>query len=92
MFWRQKPSITAESVAPKTEPPRDESPELFASDDLMTRAENIAWLFSRARGGRSYSSYLYDPAGAALDIYRVLQTYERLDAEAEIREAPAGPG
>lgn len=42
-----------------------------AGDDLMTRAEKIVWLlgFRGATGGH------------ALDVFRLLQAYEKLDRE-----------
>lgn len=78
MAWFNK---NTEAPKPKTEPrtPTRENPYgdletlLFADDDLMTRAEKIVWLL----GYRGITEHMSVP------IFRVLQDYERLDAEAK---------
>ena len=57
-------------VAPASKEP--ESIMLYAGDDLMTRAEKIVHLLG----------YRGAVGGFVLEVYRMLQTYERLDREA----------
>ena len=74
MFWRTKVKYTA------PEPEKEREPvELFASDDLITRAEKITKIFVRGAIG----SYI-------IDVYRILQCYEKLDREA-MQEKDASP-
>jgi hypothetical protein len=60
-----------EAPAKKKEP---DTITLYASDDLMTRAEKIVWMVG----------YRGAIGGYVLDMYRLLQTYERLDRESAL--------
>jgi len=59
----------AETPAPKK---GERSLTLYAADDLLTRAENIV----------RFMGYSGEIGGIVLDMYRFLQLYEKLDAEA----------
>ena len=54
----------------------DGSLQVYAEDDLMTRAENIVYMMGQRGAVAEY----------VISMYRLLQTYEKLDVEAELQE------
>ena len=79
MWFLHKPAAVLPE--PVTSEKRGDPPTFYADDDLFTRAEKIAWYFSRRANGCTYSSSSYSPEGAAVVIFRCLQLYEKLEAE-----------
>lgn len=73
-MWPFRKKIDA-PPAPKREPDRL---ELFASDDLLKRAENIVY----------FVGYRGAVGGFVLEVYRLLKAYEALDQKSQKQPTP----